>query len=110
MFIGNMELLLDKYNGVRKSLQTPMNCRIKQVTSVGFNMGTIILKNMEMGPAPSITAASSNSTGSDSTKFRMVKIQNGIIALVNAIIIPNFVFASPATVSFNQSYIVHREE
>ena len=58
MVIGNILLLLDRYNGVRKSLHTPINCRIKQVTIVGFRSGMMILKNRLIGPAPSITAAS----------------------------------------------------
>ena len=43
----------------------------------------MILKNRLNGPAPSITAASSSSTGTEITKLRMVNTQNGIIALVN---------------------------
>ena len=88
MVIGKSLLLLDRYRGVRKSLHTVMNCRIKQVTSVGFISGMMILKNRLRGPAPSITAASSNSTGMDITKFRIVNTQNGIIALVNTMTIP----------------------
>ena len=88
MVIGNILLLLDRYNGVRKSLHTPINCRIKQVTIVGFRSGMMILKNRLIGPAPSITAASSSSTGTETTKLRMVNTQNGIMALVNTIIIP----------------------
>ena len=88
MVIGNMELLLDKYRGVIKSLQIPINCRIKQVTRVGFSMGMMILKNRLNGPAPSNTAASSNSTGRDRTKFRIVKTQNGIMELVKVMMMP----------------------
>ena len=37
---------------------------------------------------PSMTAASSSSTGTETTKLRIVNTQNGIMALVNTIIIP----------------------
>lgn len=86
-------LEFDKYSGVKKSLHIPINCKIKQVTIVGFINGATTLKNNDNGPHPSMIAASSNSTGIEEIKFRIVKIQKGIMELINAIMIPGFVLA-----------------
>lgn len=85
-FIGHILLVDDRYNV--KSLHTPINWRRNVVIRTGIINGITILKNNRSAVAPSITAASSISTGIELTKLLIVKMQNGIILLTNAIITP----------------------
>jgi len=87
-FMGHILLVDDRYNGVMKSLHTPINWRRNVVIRTGIINGITILKNNRSAVAPSITAASFISTGIELTKLLIVKMQNGIILLTNAIITP----------------------
>src|SRR5690349_3035140 len=74
---GWLSGLCSRMNGTKKLPHWVTNVNTKTTVSPGIISGRMIRRNDCSQPAPSVQAASSSSTGTESMKFFIIQMANG---------------------------------